>query len=295
MGGLIPVGRPRRGLGAGPAACGAKPLVRVGRALGLAAAGDSRGCTGEVLAPLPLVSVPVSGSWRDGRHSIRGRQLQTRAAGGRQARAGRPPPRSPLRSRPPAAAAGAGALGGQWDRVGLGRSQCPSEVAGPQPAPAPVSGPGGQNWAEALLSPVGAGAGDRPLLGPPWASGPCGAPLPGAWTWSRGELPGEGCWGQPGPLSPHRSVYWGVRAGPRGTHPEGHGGQGLALAGGGVGRVADGPGWGLCSRPESGTPGLPARCPALLRGAHHQIVSLPRLFEVLARQNVNETFSWVSA
>lgn len=103
---LIPMGRPRPRPGTGPATCGAEPDSESARAIGTRGAGagaggswrirmDFRGCTGEALIPLPLVSVPGSGSWRDGRHSIRGRQLQTRAAGGRPGTGGEAPAPEP--------------------------------------------------------------------------------------------------------------------------------------------------------------------------------------------------------
>lgn len=48
---------------------------------------------------------------------------------------------------------------------------------------------------------------------------------------------GKGPGGGRSPRLPHGSLSCSVRAGPRGPSPEGHSGQGLALAGGRVGRV----------------------------------------------------------
>lgn len=181
---------------------GAEPDPEPARAVGTCGVGagaggswcirmDFRGCTGEALIPLLLVSVPGSGSWRDGRHSIRGRQLQTRAAGGQHGTGGEAPaPRArsargrPLqrRGRGPWEAGGS-VLAWMWGRARPGQE--PVSVGGgrtTQPAQAPVPRPGGQNWAEGLLSPLGAGAGDWPLPGRA-ASGLRGGPLPGAGTW----------------------------------------------------------------------------------------------------------------
>lgn len=199
--GLMRVGRPRPRPGADPATWGLSrtpsqhvPSARVGWALGPAAAGASGWIFGAArvrrssrcrwLASRGAAAGGMGGTPSGADSSRRERRAASTA------RVGRPPPPEPALLAAARCSGGGGGpgrlVGPCWPGCGAapgrGRSQCPSEVAGPQPAQAPVSRPGGQNWAEGLLSPLGAGAGDWPLPGRA-ASGLRGGPLPGAGTW----------------------------------------------------------------------------------------------------------------